>query len=50
MVKNNIGAIVVMETNIPVRIITERDVTKQIIRGDDILTKPVSQVMSKDSH
>lgn len=46
MVKNNIGAIVVVEGNKPVGIVTERDVTKQVITGDDALTKLVSQVMS----
>jgi len=46
MVKNNIGAIVVVEDNKPVGIVTERDVTKQVITGDDALVNPVSQVMS----
>jgi CBS domain-containing protein len=46
MVKNNIGAIVVVEGNKPVGIVTERDVTKQVITGNDALTKLVSQVMS----
>jgi CBS domain-containing protein len=46
MVKNNIGAIVVVEGNKPVGIVTERDVTKQVITGDDAFMNPVSQVMS----
>lgn len=46
MVKNNIGAIVVVEGNKPVGIVTERDVTKQVITGD-ALTKLVSRVMSQ---
>jgi CBS domain-containing protein len=46
MVKNNIGAIVVVEGNKPMGIVTERDVTKQVITGDDALMNPVSQVMS----
>lgn len=47
MVENNISALVVVEDNIPVGIVTERGVSKQIIRGHAILTKPVSQIMSK---
>jgi CBS domain-containing protein len=46
MVKNNIGAIVVVEGNNPVGIVTERDVTKLVITGDAALMNPVSQVMS----
>jgi CBS domain-containing protein len=35
-----------VEDNKPVGIVTERDVTKQVITGDDALVNPVSQVMS----
>jgi CBS domain-containing protein len=46
MIKHDIGAVVVVEGRTPVGIITERDITKQVVRGVDVLKKPVKQVMS----
>jgi CBS domain-containing protein len=47
MVKRDIGSVVVLEGNNPVGIVTERDITKQVIQGNDALKKPVKQAMSK---
>ncbi len=47
MVKQDIGSVVVVEGKNPVGIITERDITKQVIKGNDVLKKSVKQVMSK---
>lgn len=47
MVKQDIGSVVVLEGKTPVGIVTERDITKQVIKGDDVLKKQVKQVMSK---
>jgi CBS domain-containing protein len=47
MVKQNIGSVVVVEGKEPAGIITERDVTRQVIRGSGILRKPAKKIMSK---
>jgi CBS domain-containing protein len=47
MVKNEIGAVVVLEDKNPVGIITERDIIKQVTKGTDALKNPVKQVMSR---
>jgi CBS domain-containing protein len=46
MVKNDIGSIVVVEGKKLVGIITERDITKQVISGENILKKAVKSVMT----
>lgn len=47
MIQRDIGAVIVVEGKDPIGIITERDITKQVIKGDDVVKKPVKQVMSK---
>ena len=47
MVKNEIGAVIVLEGKNPVGIITERDIVKQVVRANDALEKPVKQQFSK---
>jgi len=47
MIQHDIGSVVVVEGKNPVGIITERDITKQVIKGKDVLKKPIEQVMSK---
>jgi len=47
MVRHNIGSVVVVEGKKPVGIITERDITKQVIKGEEVLKGPVKNVMTK---
>jgi len=47
MVKNEIGAVVVVEGKNPIGIITERDIVRQIVRANDALKKLVKQQLSK---
>jgi CBS domain-containing protein len=47
MIQQDIGSVVVVEGKNPIGIITERDITKQVIKGNDVLKKPIKQVMSK---
>jgi len=47
MVEHDIGSVVVLEVGKPVGIVTERDITKQVIKGSNTLKLPVKQVMSK---
>jgi len=47
MIQHDIGSVVVVEGKNPVGIVTERDITKQIIKDTDVLKKPIKQVMSK---
>jgi len=47
MVQHNIGSVVVVEGKKPVGIITERDITKQVIKGEGVLRGPVKNVMTK---
>lgn len=47
MVKHGIGSVLVLEGNKPVGIVTERDITKQSIKANDVMNKPVKSTMSK---
>lgn len=47
MVKHDIGAVIVVENSKPIGIITERDVTRTILKENDILQKRVSALISK---
>jgi len=47
MVQHNIGSVVVVEGKNPVGIITERDVTKQVIKGEEALKQSVKNIMTK---
>ena len=47
MVKHDIGSVLVVEGKKPVGIITERDVTKQVIKGAAVLKEPLRKVMTK---
>ena len=47
MVKFDIGSLVLTDDEKPVRIITERDITKASLRGDNMLRLPVRSLMSK---
>ena len=47
MIKHDIGAVVVTKGNSPVGIVTERDITKQVVKTGNALKKPVRQAMSK---
>ena len=47
MIQHDIGSVVVVEGKNPVGIITERDITKQVVKGTDVLKKRVKEVMSK---
>jgi CBS domain-containing protein len=47
MVKHDFGSIVVVEGKKPVGIITERDITKQVIKGERVLKETVKNVMTK---
>lgn len=47
MVKHGIGAVIVLDGNKPVGIVTERDITKQSIKANGVMKKPVKLAMSK---
>ena len=47
MVKHDIGATVAVENAKPVGIITERDITRLLVKEHDLLQKPVKEAMSK---
>jgi CBS domain-containing protein len=47
MVQHDIGSVVVVEGKKPVGIITERDITKQVIKGEGVLKNAVKNVMTK---
>ena len=47
MIQHDIGSVVVLEGRNPAGMITERDITKQIVNGVDALKKPGKQVMSQ---
>jgi len=47
MVEQDIGAVVVVEGKSAVGIITERDIMKLVIKGNDVLNESVKQFMSK---
>jgi len=47
MVRHEIGSVVIVEGKQPVGIITERDITKQVIKGSAVMRKPVKNVIRK---
>jgi len=47
MVKNDIGAVVVVEDKTPVGMLTERDIIRQVLKGNNVLRKAAEKVMSK---
>ena len=47
MIKFDIGSVVVVDRQIPVGIVTERDVTRAALRGDSLLKIPVRSLMSR---
>lgn len=47
MVKHGIGAVMVLDGNKPVGILTERDITKQSIKANGMMKKSVKLAMSK---
>lgn len=47
MVQHDIGSVIVVDGKNPVGIVTERDVTKQLIKASNVLKTPIKQVMSK---
>ncbi|MGO9645841.1 MAG: cyclic nucleotide-binding/CBS domain-containing protein [Candidatus Bathyarchaeia archaeon] len=47
MVKLDVGSVIVMDMDRPVGIITERDVTRASLSGDQLLILPVTSLMSK---
>jgi len=46
MVKSDVGSVIVTDNGRPVGVITERDVTRTSIRGDQFLSLPVTSLMS----
>jgi CBS domain-containing protein len=48
MVQRDFGSVVVVEGTKPVGIITERDVTKHVVKGGAVLKQPVKKVMTKE--
>ncbi len=51
MVSRGVGALVVVEGNRPIGIVTERDILRQLLRGrgpEDLLTTLVRDVMTRD--
>jgi len=46
MVKADVGSVIVTDNGRPVGIITERDVTRASIQGDQLLSLPVTSLMS----
>jgi CBS domain-containing protein len=46
MVKFDVGSVIVTDNGRPVGIITERDVTRASMQGDQLLTLPVTRLMS----
>lgn len=47
MVKHNIGSVVVLDGPALAGIITERDITRRVIKTRNVLNKPVKNIMSK---
>jgi len=47
MVRQGIGSVVVLEGKEPVGIVTERDVTRVVVKGSRALKTPAKKVMSK---
>jgi CBS domain-containing protein len=49
MIEKNIGSVIVVEDNIPIGIITERDIVKQVIENcDELCNIPVGDIASKN--
>jgi CBS domain-containing protein len=49
LVDKHIGAVVVIdETGRPVGIVSERDVIRELVQNDQVLSQPVSRVMTSD--
>ena len=46
MLDHDIGAVVVARDGEPLGLFTERDVTRRVLDGEDLLKRPVSEVMS----
>ena len=46
MLDHDIGAVVVARDGDPLGLFTERDVTRRVLDGEDLLHRPVSEVMS----
>ena len=46
MVKSDVGSVIVTDEGKPVGVITERDVTRSSIHGDQLLALPVTKLMS----
>jgi CBS domain-containing protein len=46
MIDHDVGAVVVARDGEPLGIFTERDVTRRMLEGGDLLYRPVSEVMS----
>jgi len=47
MVKHEIGSVVVLDGDIPIGIITERDIVKQVVKNKDALQKSLKPLISK---
>lgn len=47
MIQYDIGAVVIVDGKSAVGIVTERDITKQVVRGGDVLKRSVKDAMSK---
>ena len=47
MVKHDIGSVVIIDGKEPAGIVTERDITKQVIKGAGVLKKAVKNAMTK---
>jgi len=47
MIEHDVGAVVVVDGNSPVGVITERDITKHVVRAEGKLNTPVKQLMTK---
>lgn len=49
MIEKNIGSVIVVDNNIPIGIITERDIVKQVIKNcDELCNIPVEDIASKN--
>ena len=49
LVEKHIGAVVVIdETGRPVGIVSERDIIRELAQNDQVLSQPVSRVMTRD--
>ena len=46
MVKSDVGSVIITSEDTPIGVITERDVTRFAIRGDKLLSLPLTKLMS----